>query len=62
MKNSLRKYLSVERRDLWDSPKCYLLDHLSTDKLKFMLKRKSKKDRRIKREIENILVRRGVKI
>jgi len=62
MKNSIRKYLSRERRDLWDSPKEYILGHLSTDKLKFMLKHKSKRDKRIKSKIEGILEMRGVKV
>lgn len=60
MKKALRKYLSVERRDLWDGPKCYILGHLPTDKLKFMLKHKSNRDRRIKEKIQDILVMRGV--
>lgn len=55
MKNSLRKYLSVERRDLWDGPREYLIAHLPTDKLKHMLMHRSKRDRRLKSEIDTIL-------
>lgn len=36
MKNQLRKWLSRERRDLWDSPREYLIGHLPVDKLKHM--------------------------
>jgi len=55
MKNKLRKYLSVERRDLWDGARCYLLEFLSVDKLKHKLKHRAKKDRRIKSELERAL-------
>lgn len=55
MKKALRKYLSVERRDLWDSPNEYLFGGLSVDKLKYMLKHKSNKDLRIKKVIEEEL-------
>lgn len=55
MKKVLRKYLSVERRDLWDGPNEYLFSGLSVDKLKYMLKHKAKKDLRIKKAIEEQL-------
>ena len=55
MKNSLRKQLSIERRDLWDSPNEYLFDGLSVDKLKYMLKHRANKDLRIKKAIEEKL-------
>lgn len=56
MKKQRRKLLSVERRDIWDNPRDYCqLGYLSTDKLKHMLKHKSKKDRRLKGEIWDIL-------
>ena len=58
MKKQLRKYLSVERRDLWDNPKEYNFWCVSSDKLKYMLKSKSKKDRRLKGEIMSVLKRR----
>lgn len=59
MKKQHRKWLSVERRDLWDGPRCYLLGELPTGKLKHMLQHRSKKDRRLKGEIEDILGWRG---
>ena len=55
MKKRLRKYLSVERRDLWDGARCYLLEFLSVDKLKHMLKHEAKKDRRIQNDLERAL-------
>lgn len=55
MKKQLRKYLSVERRDLWDGPRHYLFGCLSVDKLKHMLQHITKKDRRIKSELERAL-------
>jgi len=55
MKKALRKYLSVERRDLWDSPNEYLFGGLSVDKLKHMLKHKANKDLRIQQAIEEEL-------
>ena len=56
MKKEHRKWLSVERRDLWDGPHDYLFGNLSADKLKYMLKHRNKKDLRMKRSIEDILV------
>ena len=55
MKKQLRKYISVERRDLWDGARCYLLEFLSVDKLKHKLKHKAKKDRRMKGELMRAL-------
>jgi hypothetical protein len=55
MKNKLRKYISIERRDFWDGPREYLLGRLSVDKLKHMLQHTKKKDRRIKSELERAL-------
>ena len=55
MKKQLRKYISVERRDLWDGARNYLLEFLSVDKLKHMLKHKAKKDRRMQSELERAL-------
>jgi hypothetical protein len=55
MKNKLRKYLSVERRDLWDGPCQYLLGFLSVDKLKHMLKHRAKKDLRMPIELKEAL-------
>ena len=59
IKNQLRKYLSRERRDLWDNSKEYNFWDLPSDKLKHMLKHKAKRDRRIEEEIMFILKRRG---
>ena len=61
MKNALRKYLSIERRDIWDSPgeDCHHLGSLPTAQLKHMMKHKSRKDRRLKPEIIAILKYRG---
>ena len=55
MKNKLRKYLSVERRDLWDVPRHYLFEFLSVDKLKHMLKHRAKKDLRMRIELKEAL-------
>lgn len=55
MKKSLRKRLSIERRDLWDGPNEYLFSGLSVDKLKYMLKHRANKDLRIKKVIEEKL-------
>jgi len=55
MKKQLRKYISVECRDLWDGPRHYLFDFLSVDKLKHMLKHKAKKDIRMQSELERVL-------
>ena len=61
MKKSKRKAKSVDIRDLWDGPKDYMqLWTLATDKLKHMLKHISRRDRKIKPYIEDILRRRGV--
>lgn len=56
MKNKLRKYLSVERRDLWDGSKIYQFWHLSVDRLKYKLKHVPKKDRKMKSRLEEALV------
>lgn len=48
IKNKLRKYLSVERRDLWDNPHVYGFYHLSVDKLKHKLKHLPKRDSKMK--------------
>ena len=55
IKNKLRKYLSVERRDLWDNSKTYRFYHLSVDRLKHKLKHIAKKDTRIKSALEEAL-------
>jgi hypothetical protein len=55
MKNKLRKHISVERRDLWDGPRQYLLGFLSVDKLKHMLKHRAKKDLRMRIELKEAL-------
>ena len=55
MKNQLRKWLSIERRDLWDGPRQYLIYHLSVDKLRHMQKHKAKKDTRMLRELKQAL-------
>ena len=55
MKNKLRKYLSVERRDLWDNSRIYQFWHLSVDRLKYKLKHTSKKDTRMKCALEEAL-------
>ena len=55
MKKELRKYLSVERRDLWDNPKTYQFFDLSVDRLKHKLKHISNKDRRMRNELEESL-------
>ena len=59
MKKQLRKYLSVERRDLWNSPNEYTFGELPSNKLKYMLKHKAKRDRRIELEIMFVLKWRG---
>ena len=55
MKNKLRKYLSVERRDLWDSSKIYQFWHLSVDRLKHKLNHLPKKDSKMKSKLEEAL-------
>lgn len=55
MKNQLRKYLSVERRDLWDNSNIYQFYHLSVDRLKYKLKHLPKKDRKMKCKLEETL-------
>ena len=55
MKNKLRKYLSVERRDLWDSSKIYQFWHLSVDRLKHKLNHQPKKDSKMKSKLEEAL-------
>ena len=55
IKNKLRKYLSVERRDLWDGSKVYEFCHLSVDRLKHKLKHLAKKDTRIKSALQEAL-------
>ena len=59
IKNKLRKYLSVERRDLWDNSNEYNFWGLPSNKLKHMLKHKAKRDRRIEHEIMAVLKCRG---
>lgn len=55
MKKQIKKALSVDRRDLWDGPNEYLFDGLSSNKLKYMLKHRNRKDRRIVKTIKQIL-------
>ena len=55
MKKSLRKYLSIERRDISDNLKIYEFAHLSVDRLKYKLAHVSKKDRKIKDRLEEAL-------
>ena len=55
MKKQRRKYLSVERRDLWDGSKIYQFGHLSVDRLKHKLKHVAKKDGEIKGRLEEAL-------
>ena len=55
IKNQLRKYLSVERRDLWDNSKTYRFYHLPVDRLKHKLKHLAKKDTRIKSALQEAL-------
>ena len=55
MKKSLRKLLSVDRRDIWDSSKIYNFAHLPVDKLKHKLEHVPKKDRKIKDRLEEAL-------
>ena len=55
MKNQRRKFLSVERRDLWDNSKLYEFCHLSVDRLKHKLAHVSKKDRKMKCKLEEAL-------
>jgi len=55
MKKRLRKYLSVERRDLWDGPHEYLLGHLSVDKLKHMEKHVANNDIRMRLKLKEAL-------
>jgi len=55
MKNKLRKYLSVQRRALWDNSKTYQFGYLSVDRLKHKLKHIPKKDSRMRSELEEAL-------
>ena len=55
MKKSLRKYLSMERRDIWDGPTIYEFCHLSVNRLKHKLEHASKKDRKVKSKLEEAL-------
>ena len=55
MKKRLRKYLSRERRDIWDGPNIYEFAHLSVDRLKFKLRHVAKKDRKVKGRLEEAL-------
>lgn len=55
MKNKLRKYLSVERRDLWDNSKIYQFRHLSVDRLKHKLRHTPNKDSKMKNKLEEAL-------
>ena len=59
MKKERKKFLSVRRRDLWDGPNQYDFWNVPSNKLKYMLGHKSKKDGRIKSEIMLILRLRG---
>ena len=56
MKNKLRKYISVERRDLWNGPKTYQFYCLSVDRLKHKLKHLPKKDRKMRSKLEEALM------
>ena len=56
MKKELRKYLSVERRDLWDGSKIYDFRHLSVDRIKYKLKHIPKKDKMMKDYLEIALI------
>ena len=56
MKNKLRKYLSVNRRDLWDNPKTYQFGYLSVDRLKHKLKHVPKKDSKMRSRLEEALM------
>lgn len=62
IKNHLRKYLSVERRDLWDNSRIYCFNHLSVDTLKHKLKHIQKKDRNMKDALQEALLRRTKKV
>ena len=56
MKKSKRKQKSVDIRDLWDGAKNYYqLWMLPIAKLKYMLNHRSRRDRKIKSYIEDIL-------
>ena len=55
MKKQLRKYLSVERRDLWDNSKIYQFGGLYVDKLKHKLKHVPKKDIKMRSKLEEAL-------
>lgn len=55
MKKALRKLLSTERRDLWDDSRIYEFCHLSVDRLKFKLKHRPKKDRKMRSRLEEAL-------
>lgn len=55
MKNQLRKYFSVERRDLWDNSRIYQFCHLSVDRLKHKLKHLPKKDSKMRCRLEEAL-------
>ena len=61
IKNKLRKYLSVERRDLWDGPKTYMFHHLPVERIKHKLKHVSKKDGKMKTLLKEALERRTKK-
>jgi len=61
MKKQLRKYLSRERRDIWDGSKIYEFGRLSVDKLKHKLKHIPKKDGKMRSRLEEALSgRRGI--
>ena len=55
MKNQLRKYLSVEHRDLWDNSRIYQFCHLSVDRLKHKLEHLPNKDRKMRKRLEETL-------
>ncbi len=59
MKKERKKFLSVQRRDLWDGPDQYDFWNMSSNDLKYMLGHKPKKDRKIKPVIMLILRLRG---
>jgi hypothetical protein len=59
MKKERRKLLSIMRRDIWDNPRLYDFWELSSNKLKYMLEHKSKKDRRMEPAIVPLLEQRG---
>ena len=55
MKKARRKWLSCQKRDIWDNPRVYLFEGLSTARIKYKLKHRSKKDLKMKKQLEQIL-------